>query len=422
MRILVQKFGGTSVATAEKRRQAVARIREAQEQGYHPVVVVSAMGRRGDPYATDTLLALACAEGTTIAPREMALLLNCGEIISAVLMVQSLAAAGLPAMAFTGGQSGILTEPRYDDARILAVNPERIVKCLEEGKIAVVAGFQGVDRDGELTTLGRGGSDITAAALGVALRAEAVEIYTDVDGVLTADPRVVPQARPVRVMTYDEVCEMAHQGAKVIHPRAVEIAGAGRIPLRIKSTFSGGEGTLITDPAGPQVSVASGGTAIKSGRTVTGLAHTGEMARIELVSGEDLNESHLVLEVFRLLAEAGISLDMIQVSPKTISFIIKEAHYRQALSLLAETGLKINAATGFAKVAVTGAGMRGVPGVMARVVQALKKARAPVFQTTDSHTSIACLVKEEDLPRVLLALHEEFELGAEADGQKNGNY
>ncbi|NLZ44956.1 MAG: aspartate kinase [Clostridia bacterium] len=422
MRILVQKFGGTSVATAEKRRQAVARIREAREKGYHPVVVVSAMGRQGDPYATDTLLARACEERAEIDRREKALLLNCGEIISAVFMVQSLAAAGLPAMAFTGGQSGIRTEPEYENARILTINPERIIKCLEEEKIAVVAGFQGVDRDGEFTTLGRGGSDITAAALGVALQAEAVEIFTDVDGVMTADPRVVSQARPVRVMTYNELSEMAHQGAKVIHPRAVEIAGAGRIPLRIKSTFSGGEGTLITGPADPQVSATSGAIAISGDKIVTGLAHTGGMARIELVSGEDLNESHLVLEVFRLLAEAGISLDMIQVSPKTISFIIKEPHYRQALSLLAQTGLKINAATGFAKVAVTGAGMQGVPGVMARVVQGLKKARAPVFQTTDSHASIACLVKEEDLQRVLLAFHEEFGLSAMADGQKNGDY
>ncbi|NLY89746.1 MAG: aspartate kinase [Firmicutes bacterium] len=419
MRILVQKFGGTSVATVEKRKQAAARIREAREQGYHPVVVVSAMGRQGDPYATDTLLARACEERAAIDRREMALLLNCGEIISAVFMVQSLAAAGLPAMAFTGGQSGILTERRYEDARILAVKPERIIKCLEEEKIAVVAGFQGVSRDGEFTTLGRGGSDITAAALGVALQAEAVEIFTDVDGVMTADPRAVPQARPVRVMTYNELCEMAHQGAKVIHPRAVEIAGAGRVPLRIKSTFSRGEGTLVTDR---HVDASPGETAIKGDKTVTGLAHTGGMARIELTSGEDLNRSDLLLEVFCLLAEAGISLDMIQVSPKAISFIIKEAHYRQALSLLAKTGLKINAATGFAKVAVTGAGMRGVPGVMARVVQGLKKARAPVFQTTDSHTSIACLVKKEDLPRVLLALHEEFQLSSAADGQKNGNY
>ncbi len=419
MRILVQKFGGTSVATAENRRQAATRIREARERGYHPVVVVSAMGRQGDPYATDTLLVRACEERAAIDRREMALLLNCGEIISAVFMVQTLAAAGLPAMAFTGGQSGILTEARYEDARILAINPERIIKCLKEEKIAVVAGSQGVSRDGEFTTLGRGGSDITAAALGVALQAEAVEIFTDVEGVMTADPRLVPQARPVRVMTYNDLCEMAHQGAKVIHPRAVEIAGAGRVPLRIRSTFSGGEGTLVTDR--PK-SAAPGETAITGDRTVTGLAHTGEMARIELTSGEDLNRSDLVLEVFRLLAEAGISLDMIQVSPKTISFIIKEAHYRQAFSLLAKTGLKMDAATGFAKVAVTGAGMRGVPGVMARVVQALKKAGAPIFQTTDSHTSIACLVREEDLSRVLLALHEEFDLAGEADGQKNGDY
>lgn len=419
MKILVQKFGGTSVATVDKRKQAVAKIREARERGYHPVAVVSAMGRQGEPYATDTLITCVREEREEIERRELALLLNCGEIISAVFMAQSLAAAGIQAMAFTGGQSGILTEQRYDNARILEINPEQIIKCLEENKIAVVAGFQGISRDGEFTTLGRGGSDITAAALGVALKAEEVEIFTDVDGVMTADPRVVPQARPVRVMTYNEVCEMAHLGAKVIHPRAVEIAREGRVPLRIRSTFSGGEGTLITDT---HAYTPPGGVEIRGDKTVTGLAYIGEMARIELTSGEDLNQSGRILDVFLLLAEAGISLDMIQVSPRTISFIIKEAHYRRALSLLEKTGLKINAATGFAKVAVAGAGMRGVPGVMARVVQGLTKARAPVFQTTDSHTSIACLVRKEDLPRALLALHEEFGLSTRADSKENGNY
>lgn len=405
MKILVQKFGGTSVATPEKRRQAAAKIREALEKGYSTVVVVSAMGRRGEPYATDTLITRAREVHPEIEPRELALLLNCGEIISAVFMVQTLRGLGIAAQAFTGGQSGILTDQIYDNARILEVDPEKIIKCLKSKKTAVVAGFQGVSKEGELTTLGRGGSDITASALGVALAAERVEIFTDVDGVMTADPQVVAQARPVKVMTYDEICEMAHLGTKVIHPRAVEIAREGRVPLRIRSTFSAGEGTLIVDRHSP------GRVEIRGDKVVTGLAHMEEMARVKIVSEKDFNRSGLALKVFHQLAAAGISLDMIQVSPDTISFIVKEDQYSKTLSLLEKIGLNIQAGTGFAKVAVVGAGMRGVPGVMARMVQALSKAQVSVFQTTDSHTSIACLVKKEDMSRALVALHEEFGLG-----------
>ena len=405
MKILVQKFGGTSVATPEKRRQATAKIREALEKGYGTVVVVSAMGRRGEPYATDTLITRVREVHPEIEPRELALLLNCGEIISAVFMVQTLRGYGIEAQAFTGGQSGILTDQTYDNARILEVDPEKIIKCLKNKRTAVVAGFQGINKEGEFTTLGRGGSDITASALGVVLGAETVEIFTDVDGVMTADPRVVSQARPVKVMTYNEICEMAHLGTKVIHPRAVEIAREGRVPLRVRSTFSEGEGTLIVDGYFP------GRVEIRGDKVVTGLAHMEEMARVRLVSEEDFNQSGLALKIFHRLAEAGISLDMIQVSPETISFIVKEKQYGKALSLLEKTGLKIQAGTGFAKVAVVGAGMRGVPGVMARVVQGLTKAQVGVYQTTDSHTSIACLVKKEDMSRALVALHEEFGLG-----------
>ena len=405
IKIVVQKFGGTSLATAELREKAVARIKEAVNRDAMPVVVVSAMGRYGQPYATDTLMAMVREVCPQCSPREMDLLLSCGEIISAVMMAQTLKAYGLEAQAFTGGMAGIITDRDFGDAHIIEVNPEKILACLNRKQLAVVAGFQGQTQDGEITTLGRGGSDTTAAALGVALQAEAVEIYTDVNGVMTTDPNLVPQAKLLKAMTYTELCEMAHLGAKVIHPRAVEIAMKGRIPLMIRSIFSDQEGTFISDEA------PTPGLELKTDRMVTGLTHIPDLAQFNLFCPHDVNASGKALEVFARLAEAGISLDMIQVSPRQITFTVQENLFDRASSVLAATGLKFEGAKGFAKVAIVGAGIRGVPGVMARGVQGLYKAEVPLFQTTDSHTNIACLVKKDDMTTALRALHEEFGLG-----------
>ncbi len=402
---MVQKYGGTSLATAEQRDKVVAKIKEAIGLEYKVVVVVSAIGRRGAPYATDTLIGLSQEVFPQIHSRELDIMMSCGELISSVILVQSLKAEGIEAQAFTGGQAGIITNSNFGDARIIEVKPEKLINCIQENNVAVVAGFQGMTKNGEITTLGRGGSDTTAAALGVALRAEIVEIYTDVDGVMTADPHVVPQAKPLKVMTYSEVCEMAHLGAKVIHPRAVEIAMEGRVPLRIRSIFSDQEGTLISN------GVSSLGIEIKTDKIVTGLAYITDLAQFNLFCQQDLNTSGKALEVFSLLAETGISLDMIQVSPQQITFTIQENYYEAAVKVLEKTVLEFKAAKGFAKVAVVGAGMRGVPGVMAKVVKGLYLAKVPLYQTADSHTNIACLVKKEDMSRALTALHDEFELG-----------
>jgi aspartate kinase len=398
------------VATDELREKAVARIMEATRYGYAPVVVVSAMGRGGDPYATDTLLAIArevCAE---VNPREQDLLLSCGELISTVVMAQALKFHGVEAQAYTGGMAGIITDRNFGDAHIIEVNPEKILTGLKRRQVAVVAGFQGTTQDGEITTLGRGGSDTTAAALGVALAAEAVEIYTDVNGVMTTDPNLVPQAKLLKHMTYKELCEMAHLGAKVIHPRAVEIAMKGRIPLKIRSIYSDQEGTLITDDT------SLPGLELKSDRMVTGLAHIPNLAQFELACPRDFNTSGQALKVFACLAQDGISLDMIQVSPQRMTFTVQESLFDRTRSILEATGLEFKAAKGFAKVSIVGAGIRGVPGVMARVVQGLYQAKVPLFQTTDSHTNIACLVKKEDMSTALTALHEEFGLGEAKEG------
>ena len=325
MNILVQKFGGSSMATPARREQVVGHIKEAMAAGYKIVVVVSAMGRSGEPYATDTLLGLV-DYGKGMDPRDLDLLMSCGEVISASVLVSELIKAGQAAAVLTGGQAGILTDDAHGTARIIEVKPDRVLQFLNSGVIPVVAGFQGRTREGEITTLGRGSGDTSAVARGVALQAEMVEIYTDVDGVMTADPRVEPNARRLETVTYREIAEMAHLGAKVIHPRAVEIAMEGHIPLRIRATGSSSPGTLVHSAAS-QVE-------IRGDRVVTGIAHVGGMIQVQLETTADFNRSELGLAIFQRLAGAGISLDMIYVSPNRISFIIEHRWAKQAEDVL----------------------------------------------------------------------------------------
>lgn len=403
MKIIVQKFGGTSVATPSLRRHVVRHIARAVAEGYRPVVVLSAMGRNGDPYATDTLISLARDNGGTTNGRELDLLLSCGETIAAAITALSLQAAGYPAIALTGPQAGIITDDSYGAARVLRVNTERLTHELQEGKIPVVTGFQGVTAGGDIATLGRGGSDTTAAVLGVALSAEWVEIYTDVDGVKTADPRLVPTAVTLTHMTYAEVVEMAHLGAKVIHPRAVEIVREARVPLKVLSVVGDGGGTLITDGRG------QGRTAeLKGDRPVVGIAHVLGRAHVVLdIAGAP---PETVPGVFRALGDAGISVDMIDVSPEQIRVTIDETLAEKAQEVLGEIGCRPAVRNGFAKVSVVGAGMHGVPGIMARVAAALARIGVAIYQTTDSHANISCLVAAENVGKAVLALHAEFDL------------
>jgi len=411
LRIIVQKFGGTSLATPEGRQQAVRRVEQAVRDGLSPVVVVSAMGREGSPYATDTLIQLANEVCTTLAPREMDLLLSCGEIISSVIMVAALTAAGLEAVALTGGQAGIVTDEQFGAAHIRGVDPTPVLERLRQGKVAVVAGFQGVTPSGEVTTLGRGGCDTTAAALGGALRAEVVEIYTDVDGVKTADPRLVPDARTLRVSTYDEIAQMAHFGAKVIHPRAVEIAMQLRVPLRIRSTFESGPGTLVTYS---REAAGAGWSELGHGGPVTAVTHVADLAQVVVAGGR----SDSALPVFRGLADAAISVDLINLSPGGQSFCVAESKAEQTEALLRAMGLEPEIRRGCAKVSVVGSGMRGRPGVMATVVAALTAAGIPILQTADSHVTISCLVDSRHLRQAVQALHSAFMLGEKESAER----
>jgi aspartate kinase len=219
LRILIQKFGGTSVANPEGRIQVATKVSEVVSKGYSPVVVVSAIGRMGDPYATDTFIKMVSNIYSEVPKRELDLLMSCGEIISGSVMVSTLQSLGLEAILLTGGQAGIITNDSFGEARIIRVEQEKILQHLKEGKVVVVTGFQGITEDGEITTLGRGGSDTTAAALGVALGAEAIDLYTDVQGIMTADPRIVEDAKIMEVVSYNDICNLAYEGAKIIHPR-----------------------------------------------------------------------------------------------------------------------------------------------------------------------------------------------------------
>lgn len=405
MKIIVQKFGGTSVATKERRIKVAEHVMRAISEGYRPVVVVSAMGRLGDPYATDTLVELIQGEVPDPSPRELDMLMACGEIIACTVVAQSITAAGQPAIALTGGQAGIITDDTFGNARILEVNTEHLTGLLEKGKIPVVAGFQGITSEGDITTLGRGGSDTSAVALGVALKAQWVEIYTDVSGVMTADPRLEPNAQTLQQLTYQEVTEMAHLGAKVIHPRAVEIAAEGRLPVHIRSLDSKETGTIIT----ARGSVSS--VPIFGDRVVTGIAHVDRLAHVELYSDGNFNDG-LGVEVFRTVAEAGISIDVIHMSPHLIAFNVEEIKVDAVTRALEGLGLsgKVKIEPGYAKVSAVGAGMRGVPGVMSRIISALHRAGCHVYQTTDSHANISCLVKQSCVQRAIQALHQEFGL------------
>lgn len=406
MRFLIQKFGGTSLTTAEFREEVAQKIVAAQNQGFSPVVVVSAMGRKGAPYATDTLISVARQVHRDTPSRELDLLMACGEIISGVVMVNTLLNMGYPAVFLTGPQAGIVTDQNFNDARILRVEPKRILEHAEQGRIVIVAGCQGITENGEITTLGRGGSDTTAAALGVALDAECIDIYTDVEGVMTADPHMVEDAQILSKVTYNEICQLAHEGAKVIHPRAVEIAMQKNIPIRVKCTFSEAPGTLVTSHG----EVYGGTIDITLDRTITGITYVLDLTQVTIdLESNKLDNLHL--KVFKGLALAGISLDFWNVNTQYLAFTVKDSEAEKTKQILENIGIEPRLQSGCAKVAAVGAGMTGVPGVMARIVEALTAVDVQILQSSDSHTTIWVLVKNEDVKKAVVALHQQFAFG-----------
>ncbi len=410
MRIVVQKYGGALLATPTGRLQVAEQITATKKQGFHVVAVASAIGREGDPYATDTLMTLLKGVGSDVEPRTMDLLLSTGEIISTALLAHTLERSGCPAAALTGAQAGILTTEEFSDARILSIDPTPSRRQLERGRVVVVAGFQGVTREGEITTLGRGGSDTTAVALGAALGAELVEIYKDVDGIMTADPKVVRGARPIRMATYDEVSQMAALGARVLHPRAADIGREHNVRLVVKRLGSLNGGTIIVK--GPEL-----GVPIIDGRPVIGLAHLPDIVQLKIrrKAPEDLAHP---LQALQTLAVRGISIDLITLLPEMLAFSVQKEVAEHAANLLTNLGFAVETTGPCAKVSIIGAGMRGRPGVMARVVGTLHRAGVEILQTADSHTTISCLVRRDDMERALTVLYDEFELGKEVASER----
>ncbi|MDP4083088.1 MAG: aspartate kinase [Bacillota bacterium] len=405
MKIIVQKFGGTSVKDEKSRKHAQKHIEKALSDGYKVVVVVSAMGRKGDPYATDTLLSLIGGNVSKISKREHDSLLACGEIISSIVFTKMLLENGINAVSLTGAQAGFRTNNDHTNAKIIEMKCDRLLRELENVDVVVVAGFQGAAKNGDVTTIGRGGSDTSAAALGAALNAEWIDIFTDVEGIMTADPRIAENARPLSVVTYTEVCNMAYQGAKVIHPRAVEIAMQAKVPIRIRSTYSDNLGTLVTT-----LNRENRGSDIKE-RLVTGIAHVSNVTQIKVFAKKE--QYNLQAEVFKTMANEKISVDFINISPNGVVYTVSEEMADHAVKVLNELGHEPVVERKCAKVSVVGAGIAGVPGVTSKIVTALSEQGIRILQSADSHTTIWVLVKQEDLVKSVNALHDAFQLEEE---------
>jgi len=402
MQIAVHKFGGTSVQSEENRKHVIKHIKNALMNDYKLVVVVSALGRKPDPYATDTLLSLVDYPANHNSNRELDMLMSAGEMISSVVLSNELQKNHIDSVALTGAQAGFITTDDFTKAKIKEVNPKRILKELESHDVVVVAGFQGQTEQGDITTIGRGGSDTTAAALGAALPAAKIEIFTDVNGIMTADPRVVKKARPLDVVTYNEISNLAYQGAKVVHPRAVEIAMQAKIPMRVRSTYTEEPGTLVTSRKELEMGVDI------PDRLITGIAHMTSLTQLKIQLKEE--DYRLQSEIFKAMAEANISVDFINISPTNVVYTVPNSVTKEAVDILETLGYYPEINENCAKVSAVGAGMTGVPGVASKIVQALTNNGVEILQSADSHTTIWVLVREKDLITAVNALHEVFEL------------
>jgi aspartate kinase len=394
---VVLKFGGSSLSTDELREIAASRVIDVVRRGDQPVVVCSAMGRAPDPYATDSLASLL---GPVRTGPNRDLLLACGEAISCAVFAELLCSLGVTAQAMTGLQAGITTDEQYSDAEIVEIDPASVHAFLERGIIPVVTGFQGGTRAGATTTLGRGGSDLTAIALGDALGAE-VEIYTDVSGVMTSDPRRVSGAHALDRVTQAEMVELAANGAKVMHHKAAELAHATRTPYVVKGLRSN-VGTTIDDEA-----------AVDPEKPVTGVAVIRDVTFCRIIQGltDDLERSDVDRDVLERIAQREISIDMINVNDAGVFFICDDDAADAIRPALADLNLALRTRPHCAKISVVGAGMRGTPGVMYRVVKTITEAGVEIIHSTDSNITISILVAADQAAAAEQALHDAFRLG-----------
>jgi len=403
--LIVQKYGGSSVADAEKIVNVARRVADSAAQGHRMVVVVSAMGR-----TTDGLLTLASAITSTPDPREMDMLLATGEQVTIGLLAMALQSLGHPACSFTGLQVGLVTDDAHTRARIKRITAERISAALDVGKIVVVAGFQGVTERGDITTLGRGGSDLTGVALAAALKADVCEIFTDVDGVYTADPNVVPEARKLARVSYDEMLEMASLGAKVLQARSVEFAKKYGVPVHVRSTFKPDSGTLVTREDHSMEDVV-----------VTGITHDRGQAKLSILRVPD--RPGIAGKVFGGLGAQNIVVDMIVQNISRdgltdISFTLPRADRQRAEHVLAGIAKDIGAEgvvadDRVAKVSIVGVGMRSHAGVAARMFAAMSTEGINIQMISTSEIAVSCVIEDKYTELAVRALHDAFELGRE---------
>ncbi len=412
MGLIVQKYGGSSVADAEGIKRVAARITATKRAGQQVVVVVSAMGD-----TTDELIELANQVSPMPNPRELDMLLTAGERISMAVLAMAIGNLGFEARSFTGSQAGIITTSAHGRARVIDVTPGRIQEALKDGAIAIVAGFQGISQDTkDVTTLGRGGSDTTAVALAAALEADVCEIYTDVDGVFTADPRIVPTAKKLKSVTYDEMLELAASGAKVLHLRCVEYARRYELPIHVRSSFSNLEGTWVVkdQPEGGAMEQA----------IIAGIAHDKSEAKITIVGVPD--RTGVAARIFQVIADADINIDMIvqNVSAAAtgltdISFTLPKSEGSNATSLLQ----KIQGEVGFqsiqyddqiGKLSLIGAGMRSHPGTTATFFAAMAQAGVNIEMISTSEIRISIICRVADLEAGVRAAHTAFDLDADS--------
>ena len=400
--MIVQKYGGTSVGSAARIRRVSRRIANTVAQGHQVVVVVSAMG-----HTTDRLIALAESVNPEPPARELDMLIANGETITAPLVAMCLAGMGVPAISLSGAQAGVRTSGQHSRARINDIKPDRIVEALGKNQVPVIAGFQGVTAELDITTLGRGGSDTTAVALAAALRAESCEIYTDVDGIFTADPRVVKAAKKLTHVQYDEMLELAAVGARIMHPRAVEIAELYSVPIHVRSSFHDRVGTMIVAHV-----------PMEDRQRVRGIAQETNVAKITVVGVRD--RPGVAATIFEPLADAGISVDVIvqnigRSGHTDLTFSVAESDLKAAEKLVktaakAVGAQRVSSAAGIAKLSIVGTGMLGTPGIAARMFRALAEAGINIEMISTSEIRITCLVSRDQVGKGVRILHHAFEL------------
>ncbi len=404
MEIVVQKYGGSSVATAEHIKAVAERVKKNHESGLSLVVVVSAMGK-----TTDRLLALAREVARDPSPREIDQLLSTGERQSVALLAMALHDRGVAATSLTGPQAGMKTEGRYGSGIISEIQPERMQQLLAEGQVVIVAGFQGMNALGDVMTLGRGGSDTTAVALAAALGADRCEIYTDVDGIYTADPRIVPKAHRISVISPSEMAEMAWRGAKVMHPRAVELGALYDVEVHVRSSFNENPGTIIKEDKALE--------RLETRETLAGIVHDLNVSRITLTGIR--TGPGTMSRIFTPLADADISVDVIvESAPKEgasdVAFTVSRADFERARLLAGEAAKalsgQVEGEKNLGKVSVVGTGMLNRPGYAARMFDALGGVGIPIRMVSTSEIQVTCVIPAERVEEAVRRLHEDFEL------------